>query len=552
MASSLQPSKRQLEVVSPSLLNSIKIHPVPRRFSLGMDEFVGPEYFTEDPEDSTAPSAKKRKSLSLKKPGKENSNPAARFDDAFAAASDDQYDQLAKGFVPKNTGKCTNWALNNFSEWCRQRNARFPDQDQCPEDLITETPYDNAKLCHWLCRFVAETRQKNGAKYPATTLYQLLCGLNRFMHSVDPRAPNLVDIKNPDFHQLHSTMDSVFHSLRMEGVSVQVKHAPIITKEEENLLWSQGILNLSTPLCLLRAVFYSNGKIFCLQGGKEHRGLKLSQFVRLSNPDRYVYTENGSKNRSGGFTDLRVENKVVPILANGDAGIRCHVKQLDVYFSKLPAQARELDAFYLRPLTNAPDDPTKSWFATVPVGENKLGAMVKDMFGEVGISGKTNHSLRATGATSLYTANVPEKMIQQRTGHRSLKALRIYERTTQDQELAVSKILTSDSKIDYAEATSKPAAESEATAPSSSLGVVPAKQCDLPSNAPSHMLNQLCQVSKSQSFAPSLSTLFGSTTNCVINVNFGQSSTSVEFHGKEEFEYELPEGMERAMSSLDF
>ena len=82
---------------------------------------------------------------------------------------------------------------------------------------------------------------------------------------------------------------------------------------------------------------------------------------------------------------MRVENKVVPILANGDAGMRCHVKELNMYFSKLPAQACELDAFYLRPLTNA---PTKLWFTTVPLGKNKLGAMVKDMLAEVGISGK--------------------------------------------------------------------------------------------------------------------------------------------------------------------
>ena len=173
-----------------------------------------------------------------------------------------------------------------------------------------------------------------------------------------------------------------------------------------------------------------------------------------------------------------------------------------MYFSKLPSQARELDVFYLQPLTNAPDDPTKPWFATVPMDENKLGSMVKEMFCEVGISGKRNHSLCATGATSLYTANVPQKMIQQRTSHRSLKALCIYERTTQDQELAVSKILTSDSEFDYGEATSKP--ESEAIASTSSL-----KECDMPSNPPSHMLNLPCQVSKSQSFAPSLTTLFG-------------------------------------------
>ena len=59
-------------------------------------------------------------------------------------------------------------------------------------------------------------------------------------------------------------MDSVFRSLQVEGVGVQVKHASIITKEEENLLWEKGVLSLSTPLGLLRAVFYSNGKGFCL------------------------------------------------------------------------------------------------------------------------------------------------------------------------------------------------------------------------------------------------------------------------------------------------
>ena len=39
----------------------------------------------------------------------------------------------------------------------------------------------------------------------------------------------------------------------------------------------------------------------------------------------------------------------------------------------------------------------------------------------------TNHSLRAYGATKMYQAKVPEKLIQQRTGHRSLEGLCRYE-----------------------------------------------------------------------------------------------------------------------------
>ena len=34
---------------------------------------------------------------------------------------------------------------------------------------------------------------------------------------------------------------------------------------------------------------------------------------------------------------------------------------------------------------------------------------------------KTNHSLRATGASELFHANVPEQMIQERTGHKQVR-----------------------------------------------------------------------------------------------------------------------------------
>ena len=52
------------------------------------------------------------------------------------------------------------------------------------------------------------------------------------------------------------------------------------------------------------AVFFYNGKNFVLRGGNEHRDFRLSMLVREENPDRYVYTENASKNRGGGLGQL--------------------------------------------------------------------------------------------------------------------------------------------------------------------------------------------------------------------------------------------------------
>ena len=47
--------------------------------------------------------------------------------------------------------------------------------------------------------------------------------------------------------------------------------------------------------------FFYVGKTCCLRGGDEQRNLNLSQFTRYNNPDRYIYSEHGSKNRNRGF-----------------------------------------------------------------------------------------------------------------------------------------------------------------------------------------------------------------------------------------------------------
>ena len=60
-----------------------------------------------------------------------------------------------------------------------------------------------------------------------------------------------------------------------------------------------------------------------------------------------------------------------------------------------------------------------------------------------GIEGnKTNHSLRAFGVTTLFEQNASEKLITECSGHCSLEALRVYERTSDKQLLETSRMLT--------------------------------------------------------------------------------------------------------------
>ena len=310
--------------------------------------------------------------------------------------------------APYNTDKCTKWALKNFGVWVTVRNTAHP-EDLVPEDILMSSDPD--VLNRRLSQFVVETHKSNGQFYPPA----ILCGLLRHMHKNNPGCPNFLDKKDSRFRQLHGTLDSYFNKLHSQGVGRRVKHAETISPEGEDKLWESGVLNTTTPKGLQNAVFHAVGKIFCLCGGQEHRVLKLSQFQRRD--DSYVYYENVSKNRNGSFRQIHVKGKVVPVYSCPDAGDRCPVHLLDQYISKLPEEAKLKDLFYIRPLEKVTSDPTKPWYSAVPLGKNTLQQKVPKICPSAGIQGhKTNHSLRATGATEMYHCGAPEKLIQERTG----------------------------------------------------------------------------------------------------------------------------------------
>ncbi|VDI53102.1 Hypothetical predicted protein [Mytilus galloprovincialis] len=53
---------------------------------------------------------------------------------------------------------------------------------------------------------------------------------------------------------------------------------------------------------------------------------------------------------------------------------------------------------------------------------------------------RTNHSLRASAATRLYNAGIEEQSVAETTGYRS-NAVRVYKRTSADQQIEASNIL---------------------------------------------------------------------------------------------------------------
>ena len=130
--------------------------------------------------------------------------------------------------------------------------------------------------------------------------------------------------------------DSIFKQLHQKGIGADIKQTAVLSQEQENQLWEKRIFDLNTPVGLLRAIFFYNGKNFCSRGGQEQRNLKLSQFKRktsvVNGKELASYTYIGSKNRQGGFSFLNQHNKIVQHY-QGNSPERCHVAIMDKYLS---------------------------------------------------------------------------------------------------------------------------------------------------------------------------------------------------------------------------
>ena len=452
--------------------------------------------------ENDAPKAK-RKRLSLSRKGK--------FDRFAPPLSEEDLSVAAKGVTTANTSVANDWAVRNLKNWIENRNKVNPN-DLVPEKLLTCS--DKKILCKWLCCFVQETRKESGERYPASSLRSLLAAFQRILRH-NRVAVNIFDKNDLEFADLHMTLDTVCVSLRKDGIGASVKHACVVAVDHEMIMWEKGVLSLGTPQALLRAVFYTVGLFFCLRGGQEHRDLKFSQLVRVPSEGydpgtHYIYTENGSKNYQGRFSETGQANKVVHAYAHVNSE-RCPVKVLDFYRSKVRDIPQSTNAFYLQPKVSLPLNLADPWFKNIAVGVNQLKNMMSTISQLAGLPVVyTNHSLRATSTTRMFCSGVPEKVVAEITGHKSVKALRQYEQTNIEQLQLGGKAIANSLLVD----TSMADPLDSVMKCSVDTGSIQEKNEDNVKDRPKESTdNVLRELQKQTCFS-------GSLQNCTINFNF--------------------------------
>ena len=188
---------------------------------------------------------------------------------------------------------------------------------------------DISELCEILSFYVKQARKTDGSEYTPKTLYLLLAGLQRQIRLNKGRASAINIFTDSRLESFCNVCEHEFRRLHQKGIGTEIKHTELLSKNVEKTLWDKQVINLTTPQGLLNCAFFYNGKNLCLRGGDEHRRLKFSQFkhdtVMVEGLEKacYIYTEHGSKNRSG---QLHVQNKVVKHFEVLEAGERDYIK----------------------------------------------------------------------------------------------------------------------------------------------------------------------------------------------------------------------------------
>ena len=220
---------------------------------------------------------------------------------------------------------------------------------QCPNDLL-EKPYPPAVLDQWLAAFIMEARKGDRSYYTPSSLNCLLAGFQRHLRlNLGRAAPNIIDKKNNLFPKKRNALDQQLRCLRKMGIGIAKRRAPVITEDQETQLWDAGVIGFHSPEALLNAIFFYNGKNFCLRGIVEHKDLRFSQINPLTYPPSIQYCEHGSKNNQGGLLEQSLTVKSVTINAVPGSN-RCHYKIFQSYLARVPPKVvDENQKFYLQP-----------------------------------------------------------------------------------------------------------------------------------------------------------------------------------------------------------
>ena len=188
-------------------------------------------------------------------------------------ASEERIEKLKQIRLKKSSENKLDWAVGAYIDWRNDRLEKFQYDvgiyyaDLCDLDSLT---IEN--LNHLLCHFIPEVTRKRGkGLFPGATLYQLIVAIQKYLIVNKVRWEIM---KMPEFEEMRTVLDNVMQERTMANIGVVKKQAGFITYQQENSLWSKGVLGEDSPDKLRHTVLFLLGINVHLCAVEDHYHLR--------------------------------------------------------------------------------------------------------------------------------------------------------------------------------------------------------------------------------------------------------------------------------------
>ena len=156
----------------------------------------------------------------------------------------------------------------------------------------------------------------------------LSAGLQRHVRATGKAS---IDIfKDGEFAEFRACLDAEMKRLQRNGLGSRTKKAEPLSEEEEETLWSKGILGKHSPQALVYTLLFMSGLYFALRSGQEHRQLRAEpcQIILHERPgERLIWnTQRWSQRR-------KLKTNIVQHHSNPTNSDRCFVEVFKLYRS---------------------------------------------------------------------------------------------------------------------------------------------------------------------------------------------------------------------------
>ena len=173
-----------------------------------------------------------------------------------------------KNFSPE-TMKKVKWAVTMYRDWRNYQNGH-PTLENVACDLDDKSSIMQESLTFALSRFITEVKKLDGTDFPGKTLYEILISVQFHLETIGLCWKLLNEER---FSEVKFTLDNMMKLHTSQGIGNSVRKAEILSKDQEEILWSLGLLGYQDAETLLNTVVFMIGKGFALRAGEEHQAL---------------------------------------------------------------------------------------------------------------------------------------------------------------------------------------------------------------------------------------------------------------------------------------